>query len=198
MRHVLSRPESTLLAVTVLTALILVYPANTDAQWPFFDGIRIQPFSMTRYEEGLPLTDVVEQQAREGPGVVAESAAWPFIVPESLPLDLTLIGSTRPAAGQLQLSYADEGQLSLLISLFEVEEGDQLIQFSPTVTYYTTMVAGTPVLWLPDPRPDSIVCAYWSHEGVLFELLVLEAPPGGFQEKDAGQIVAALLALSSG
>ena len=98
------------------------------------------------------------------------------VEPAALPLGLALSDRSTLPSGRRELLYRNQRGLAILLTQEPAEGTRQRVAGgSPE----TVVVGDTEVLWLRWPRTDAVAQLRWERRGVLFQVIVLEAPTGG-------------------
>lgn len=185
-----SRPRRLLAAALILLALAAIsglVVTGTQAGWAHVFRVPASPVPATlpagQAPPGTRLTGVRPAPPDAGP------ATFPTVEPASLPLGLALVERSTPNPERRELLYRNPDGLALL--LVQVPARGPL--YRPEDRERVTIVGDTEVLWLRDPRPDAVSGLLWIWRGIVFDVRVLVAPPGGFLSEDARRIVMALI-----
>lgn len=189
-RPLLMRSTRAARLLVVLALALLAWPWASEADELFGRFVRFGEVRLLGpREEGTPIRGV----ASPLPGVATVSFAT--VEPARLPLGLARTGRSIPAPDRLELSYGNGADLTILVTELPAREG--VLKLEPGTPANAATVRDTQVLWLPDPQPEAVAALYWERWGVVFEVLVLEAPlgnNGGLKLGDAITVVEAIMA----
>lgn len=185
-----------LLAVPVLLLLLalalVVGPVpGTEAGFPLGRFIR---FAEVEIKQLLPKENQrpVKHVAPSVPDV--PEPTFPTVAPTELPLGLVRVERSAPSSERLELLYRNHAGITILVTEAPARPGMITLDASGKEVL---VVRGTEILWLKDPRPDAVAALFWERDGVFFDVMVVEAPPGaygGLKRLDGLQIVEALMA----
>lgn len=184
-------PQS--LAVKFLVALLVLLAALPPATQAGFPLGRFVHFAEVEIREALPLDaqKPIRHVAPTDPSITEPS--FDAIAPAELPLGLARVEQSAPNPDRVELLFRNQAGVALLVTQLPADQG--MVTLEPTGTE-VTQVQGTDVLIVRDPRPDAVAALTWEHDGVFFDVMVIEAPPGahgGFKQTEALQVVGALM-----
>jgi len=157
-----------MVVLAVLLSLILLWPADSSANLQLGRVVR---GVVAQVEKSL-------LGRREPPGdrisgvLFRDSQA--FVPPAELPLGLRLSDRATPGPRRVESHYRSESGVEILVVQGPADQGLALGWRDVELVY----VGDTEVLWLKDPRPGNVAGMVWERHGILFELLVLNAPQG--------------------
>lgn len=171
--------------------LLFLLPAVTQAEFPLSHFVRFAEIEIT---ERLPPEEqmVIEHVAPTDPEVPPPS--FPVVAPLELPLGLVRVEQSTPGPEQAEFLYRNHDDVTLLFSQVPVGKGFVTLEREGTDL---ATVQGTDVLIVPDPQPDAVAELFWERDGVVFNIMVIEAPTGpygGLKREDALMVVEAVMA----
>lgn len=185
-------------AVTLLVPLLLLLvllPAVGRAGFPLSHFVRFAEVEIT--EKLSPdEQEAIRHVAPSGSDVSGPS--FPVVAPPELPFGLALVEQSTPDDERVELLYRNDSGVALLVTQLPAKDG--LVTLERDGTEVAT-VRDTDVLIVRDPRPGAVAAFTWERDGVFFDVLVIEAPTGGyggFKRADALQVVEALMEAQDG
>lgn len=187
----ISLPQSLVARLLVaLLVLLLALPPATQAGFPLG---RFVHFAEVEVKERLPFEEqeVIRHVAPSDSNISAPS--FDTVAPAELPFGLVRVEQSVPDPKRLELLYRNDADVALLVTQLPAEEGFLTLEREGTEI---TVIDGTDVLILKDPRPDTVAALFWERDGVVFNVMVIEAPTGkygGWKREDALRVVEALI-----
>lgn len=176
--------------IVALLVLLAILPAATQAGFPLG---RFVHFAEVEITQVLPLEaqNPVRHVAPAAPSTT--SPLFRTVVPADLPLGLMQVEQSRPNSERVETLYHSHDGVAILVAETPAETGQVTLD---AITADLSIVRGTQVVYLRDPRPDAVSALFWERDGVFFDVMVIEAPSGtrgGLKQTDALLVVEALM-----
>lgn len=192
-RHqsLISLPQSLVARLLVaLLVLLVTLPPAAQAGFPLGHFVH---FAEVEIKELLPL-DAQEPIRHVAPSDSSISApSFDTVAPAALPLGLVRVEQSVPDPERLELLYRNQTGVVILVTQLPAADGMVTLEEAGTERAF---VGGTDVLIVTDPRPGTVAALFWERDGVFFDVLVTEAPPGaygGLKRADALTIIEGLM-----
>ena len=134
---------------------------------------------------GTPMTSPEPSSAS------VESLPFQAVMPQHLPLDLTLVEHSASSEGWLDILYRND--LGFTIQLIEVAVGSSGATADADAVDWILVGDIEVLLQRDSPLSDSVYRAIWEREGVLFDLLVAKSPSIGLSVAQIAEIVEAVI-----
>ena len=174
----------------VLLMLLAAVPAATEAGFPLG---RFVHFGKVEVTQRLPLEEQTPIHHVDPSDPNIPETSLQAVAPAVLPTGLSRVERSVPASDRVELLYRNASGTAILITETPAKTGMVTLEATGTERAF---VGGTEIVMVMDPRPEAVAALFWERDGIFFEVLVTEAPPGaygGLRRADAFTIVEGLM-----